>query len=277
MANYRIPVPLFLLLFVSIYIRPIIAVTCYRLDGREATSDIQACNLNATGQGGAHSACCKVENQDACLSTGLCLNTLATQASHILWATGCTDPTFLDPSCPKYCRITGWSNARLQNCNDTHYCCAEWDIDRDPEDCCKSPFPLDEPIGTVTRQILRSDRTVPGTPNNTTSSNNNTVETCHGSTIPTGAIIGLSVEGGALLVALAMLGYLLWSRRRMKQEMDELNRALAATAIGPARSTQAQAKPPYMHGIAELPINPQEMSSLREPSEISGRSIHRRV
>ncbi|KAK5634967.1 hypothetical protein RRF57_010679 [Xylaria bambusicola] len=270
-----IPVLLFLLLLISINIRSIIAVTCYRLDGHEATSDIQACNLNATGQGGAHSACCKVENQDACLSTGLCLNTLARQASHILWATGCTDPTFLDPSCPKYCRTTGWSNARLQNCNDTHYCCAEWDIDRDPEDCCRSPFPLDEPIGTITRQILRSDRTEPDTPNNTTSSSNNTVETCHASTIPTAAIVGLSIEGGPLLAALALLGYLLWSRRRMKKEMGELNRALIA--IESAHSTQAQAKPDYTHGMVELPVNPQEMSSLREPSEISGRAIYRRV
>lgn len=109
MAKYQSLGRLLLLFLISLYPFSILTIPCYRLDGREATPDIQACNLNATGAGGAHSACCKVMNQDACLSTGLCLNTLATQASHMLWATGCTDPTFLDESCPKYCRTSKWN------------------------------------------------------------------------------------------------------------------------------------------------------------------------
>ncbi|KAI0467776.1 hypothetical protein F4859DRAFT_224673 [Xylaria cf. heliscus] len=268
MANFRSVGRLLALLLISIHHTTILAVPCYRLDGREATPDTQACNLNATGGGGSHSACCKVMNQDACLSTGLCLNTLATQSSHFLWATGCTDPTFLDPSCPKYCRTTGWSNARLQNCNDTHYCCAEWDIQRDQTGCCNSSFPLDGPIGIITRQIHSTDTNLTATSGNDTSSDNNTVETAL-NTIPTRAIVGLSVEGAALLIALMMLLYVLWSRRRLNEEVNRLNRALTAGGSG----NFAQAFPRHPNEVSELPLNPQELPTQREPSEMRGDTL----
>lgn len=52
---------------------------------------------------GSHSTCCNRVKSDACLSSGLCLNTEAVVAGHILWATGCTDKTMKDKACPKVC------------------------------------------------------------------------------------------------------------------------------------------------------------------------------
>ncbi|KAI1733596.1 hypothetical protein F4680DRAFT_441126 [Xylaria scruposa] len=267
MANFQSLGRLSVLLLASDLPILTLAVLCYHLDGNKATSDLQACDLNSTGQGGAHSACCKLMNQDACLSTGLCLNTLARQASHMLWSTGCTDPTFQDPSCPKYCVTSGLNNARLQNCNDTHYCCAEWDTQSDQAACCSSSFPLGE-IGIVTRQIHSTDTNLPEAPGNTTSSDNNTMATCPNTNmIPTRAIVGLSVESGALLVALVVLGYMAWNRRRLKKEINQLNTSLMASRSGHAG--QVSACPPN-NEMSELPSNPQELPTLSEPSELQG-------
>ena len=78
--------------------------TCYHLDGSMAVPEKNSpCNPDVTGEGDSHSACCNIENKDACMSSGLCLNTLSRQNDHFLWSTGCTDPTMKDPSCPQRC------------------------------------------------------------------------------------------------------------------------------------------------------------------------------
>jgi hypothetical protein len=80
------------------------AQTCYHLDGSTMDSSQNSpCLTNATGKAGSHSTCCNYKNADACLASGLCLNTLAVQPSHLLWSSGCTDPTGKDASCPKLC------------------------------------------------------------------------------------------------------------------------------------------------------------------------------
>lgn len=61
------------------------------------------CNSNATGTEGSHSTCRNRVNSEACLSSGLCLDTEATVSDGILWATGCTDRTIKDKACPKVC------------------------------------------------------------------------------------------------------------------------------------------------------------------------------
>ena len=77
---------------------------CYHLDGSVADPEKNVpCDADALGESNSHSACCNIENQDACMSSGLCLNTLSRQNDHFLWSTGCTDPTMEDPSCPKRC------------------------------------------------------------------------------------------------------------------------------------------------------------------------------
>ncbi|KAI1127223.1 hypothetical protein F5Y10DRAFT_198389 [Nemania abortiva] len=304
MANWQSLGRLSVLLLISVYLNPILSVPCYYLDGsRAAPDDIQACNLNATG-GGVHSACCKIQNQDACLSTGLCLNTMAREWSHFLWSTGCTDPTFQDPACPQYCRTSGLDNARLQNCNDTYYCCAQWNIRLDQSICCNSSFPLNGEIGIVTRQIYAKDANLSSTPDSTLSStlntpsptpsstysltsgntpsstpgytppsNNDTITTCSNLDIPTRAIVGLSVEGAALLIAFAVLAYALRSRHILHEEVNRLNGAL--TASGSGYTGQAL---PYPYEMSQAPLNPHELLALPEPSELHGdMRVSRRV
>ncbi len=87
--------------------------------------------------------------------------------------------------------------------------------------------------------------------------------------MPTRAVVGLSVEGVALLIALAALGYILWSHERLKKEMNTLNRAVAASELG--HSGQAKSCQPNV--ISELPVNPHELPALSEPSQLYG-DIH---
>lgn len=79
--------------------------TCYLMTGDvNPDKNVAPCKANATGTTGSHSACCNAGNSDICLSSGLCLNTLSYVQSHVLWASGCTDPTLQDPSCPQVCQ-----------------------------------------------------------------------------------------------------------------------------------------------------------------------------
>lgn len=72
--------------------------TCYFPDGLPA-KDLQGidnwipCDPNAE-----HSSCCLVYDQ--CLTNGLCLQP---HQWNWVWRDACTDPTFQDPSCPKFC------------------------------------------------------------------------------------------------------------------------------------------------------------------------------
>ncbi|KAK9416137.1 putative Mid2 domain-containing protein [Seiridium unicorne] len=188
-----------------------IAQTCYHLDGSKSNdSQDVPCNTNATGETGSHSACCNYVNSDACLLSGLCLNTAATQPSHVLWATGCTDPTFQDRSCPKFC-----TDARL---NDTA--------------CCANNFTLGgRDIGIVIRQLQSSSTVSPtgtGTSSLSTSTPTGTgiggaqaTQTCaaQDSTPSGGIIAGLAVEGSLLLISLAVLGLMLAKNRSLRNQL----------------------------------------------------------
>ncbi|KAI0178837.1 hypothetical protein GGR52DRAFT_276457 [Hypoxylon sp. FL1284] len=226
----------------------VLATTCYHLDGTNAGPQVGACNSNATGTDNSHSACCNIENADACLSTGLCLNSLSRQSNHLLWATGCTDPTFQDPSCPQYCRGLKIDNAHLKPCNDSGFWCCESDANiLTTEKCCKQSFELTQPIGTVIAQMASGAGALPiatgassPTPSTSTSSSPDADSSSDipdaSSEIPSGAVAGLAVEAVLLAATLAGLAFVLWRNRILNRRAKE---AEAAAVV--ARSAHAQA------------------------------------
>ncbi|KAM5357947.1 hypothetical protein ACJZ2D_015742 [Fusarium nematophilum] len=79
-------------------------VPCYDLNGDLADpTNAVPCNPSAEGTKGSHSACCSTVNKDACLSTGLCLASWGVGIGEILWVTWCTDSTWQDPACARFC------------------------------------------------------------------------------------------------------------------------------------------------------------------------------
>ncbi|KAI0128918.1 hypothetical protein BJ170DRAFT_682705 [Xylariales sp. AK1849] len=219
----------------SILIPPFVtAQTCYHLDGSQTDSSQNApCNATATGESGSHSACCNFANSDACLSSGLCLNTESKQPSHILWATGCTDSTAQDASCPQFCHGGKFSNAYLQPCNDTHFCCNELGPDGSSASladtaCCADSFLLGAQISTVVRQL--QGKSSAGTASTSTSASiaatgsagAQTPDTCDAvSSTPGGGVVaGLAVEGALLLLTLIGLALMLSKNRNLKRELS---------------------------------------------------------
>jgi len=88
-------------------------VTCYVRKGVDADkytgNQVLPCNTTAVSQG-KHSSCCSRGNQ--CLTNSLCRESTLGPDANYFWQTGCTDETFQDPSCPKYC-LTGMSTVNL--------------------------------------------------------------------------------------------------------------------------------------------------------------------
>jgi hypothetical protein len=79
------------------------------MDGTSYSSDTVylPCNLTAIAND-KHSACCAYG--DLCLTNGLCRNpdNDAKGLNHY-WQVGCTDATFNDDACPKYCQEVSMS------------------------------------------------------------------------------------------------------------------------------------------------------------------------
>ena len=78
--------------------------TCYDIDGKPFMIDTMTylpCNWTALANN-KHSACCA--QNDLCLDNGLCL-TPADRENRLnyYWQEGCTDATWEDEVCPKYC------------------------------------------------------------------------------------------------------------------------------------------------------------------------------
>ncbi|KAF2451650.1 hypothetical protein P171DRAFT_468159 [Karstenula rhodostoma CBS 690.94] len=114
---------------------------CYALNGLQLGDAYGPCNPNAK-----HSGCCAVRGPaglvDLCLSNGLCM---ATNGEYMgtIWQSGCTDPTGVDPSCPKMCpdardnfangsTVAAWN---VQMCDYGSYCCRAAD---DHNSCCNN-------------------------------------------------------------------------------------------------------------------------------------------
>lgn len=80
---------------------------CFNTVGRETTWDGNVhvpCNMTAVEAGG-HSTCCAIG--DLCLTNGLCMHKGDVDKKNWYWRTGCTDKSWEDPACPKYCAAIG--------------------------------------------------------------------------------------------------------------------------------------------------------------------------
>ncbi|KAF1961487.1 hypothetical protein CC80DRAFT_578074 [Byssothecium circinans] len=94
------------------------SATCYNPDGsamrnKNAREIYIPCNTTAISNG-HHSACCATG--DLCLTNGLCANDGADGGNNY-WRDGCTDRTFSDEACPRYC--TGADIACCSYANST--------------------------------------------------------------------------------------------------------------------------------------------------------------
>lgn len=84
------------------------AASCYDMNGNILDSAAMSlCNPSATGKTDSHSACCNTVNHDACLSTGVCLASWSSGSDSMFWVGGCTDSTWQDPACARYCVNNG--------------------------------------------------------------------------------------------------------------------------------------------------------------------------
>ncbi|KAI1448688.1 hypothetical protein F5Y02DRAFT_278355 [Annulohypoxylon stygium] len=244
-----------LLLLGGCVVLQVLAATCYHLDGTNAGPSNALCNPNATGTEGSHSSCCNADNGDACLSTGLCLNSLSRQQSHLLWATACTDPTFKDPSCPQYCHGLKIDNAHLKACNDSGYWCCESDANvLTTQQCCDSSFKLTQPVGTVIAQLQSGVGAIPlATASTLPSSSAISNSTDNSDSIPSGAVAGLAIEGVIMVFALAGAGFLFWRNRLLNKKVLEAEAATIAARAQQQQQQQQQAQyqwqpPPSSHG-----------------------------
>ncbi|KAI1378703.1 hypothetical protein F4677DRAFT_465833 [Hypoxylon crocopeplum] len=255
---------LLLLIAGGFMVLQVIAVTCYHLDGSLTGPSDSACDSSATGETGSHSACCNSDNADVCLSSGLCLNTVSKQPSHLLWSTGCTDSTFKDPNCPQYCHGLNFANPHLKPCNDSNFWCCEGDTTLTSKQCCDSAFKLTNNIGTVIAQ-LKSDvgpiplatstpsssgspdttNTSSEVPSATTSSADNSTAAAASTAIPSGAVAGLVVEAVILALSLGALGFMLWRNRLLNQKVKEAEAATAAAKGEQEQMLQQQQQHQY--------------------------------
>ncbi|KAI0473696.1 hypothetical protein GGR56DRAFT_546024 [Xylariaceae sp. FL0804] len=282
------------------------AVTCYHLDGSNGGASDAPCDSNATGEAGSHSACCDVANSDACLSSGLCLNTAATGPSHVLWSTGCTDETFQDPACPKWCLNMGMDNAHLAACNSTHWCCEADENEVSLQECCDSAFDSSESIGTVVAQLVAGTGAVvlptasasssAAQSETTTTSSSSTGLTAHtaatppSTSMPTGAIAGLVVEGVVLAATIVALGFIAWRNRSLRKKIKAAEEAgaaaaAAASAAGVAHQLlqrQLQEQIQYASGVAQYgygvvpdidAAKSNELSTINDPRELEGTEL----
>ncbi|KAH6641945.1 hypothetical protein C7974DRAFT_468415 [Boeremia exigua] len=100
---------------------------CYNTKGAKTTWDDKShlpCNLTAVAAG-LHSTCCAVG--DTCLTNGFCAKAEWINKRNYYIRDGCTDKTWQDPACPKYCgtiepdRNTGLA---MQCPGRDSWCCA---------------------------------------------------------------------------------------------------------------------------------------------------------
>lgn len=108
-ANFRQPQPVPTSRRPDIQTHLCTMAACFNTVGRETTWDSRVhvpCNMTAVEAGG-HSTCCAIG--DLCLTNGLCMHKGDVDKTNWYWRTGCTDKTWEDPACPKYCAPIGES------------------------------------------------------------------------------------------------------------------------------------------------------------------------
>ncbi|KAH7137523.1 hypothetical protein B0J13DRAFT_609540 [Dactylonectria estremocensis] len=261
-------------------------VPCYDMNGDLANPDLVAtpCNPYAKGTTGSHSACCSITNKDACLSTGLCLGPWSNSPNSVLWVAWCTDSTWQDPACPRFClnkKFIRMGGSNLNGCSATKWCCGGgWTSG----ECCNENFSLpDSGIGTVVRQLgpqaTFSESTTVATSTSTSTSTSETgsqapgcsAATSTSSSISNTAIVG-GILGAALAASLVLLTVLALSNRKLRRRLkvsqgtpgtDKTVPLSPATMVGASTA----AIPPWGYEMA--PHRPQPSGS-SQPTELDG-------
>ncbi|KAI0468270.1 hypothetical protein F4859DRAFT_491027 [Xylaria cf. heliscus] len=223
------------------------ASKCYYPDGSAATGD-SPCNPNADV-----SACCGSSSDSTCLNNNLCED-----GKGRVIRGSCSDQSWSDPACPRYCLSFKFGGEDLIPCtnvtkDNVSYCC-----DGAIDNCCNSgdgrfqvlPYPTSAiatwnaaatqfkllpgvsiSSSTSSSSTVSSSTTTTTLPSSTTSSAPTTPPPSSSSAAPdtstgnsglsTGAQagIGVGVAGGVVLAAL--LGYLFWRVQKTQNALKE--------------------------------------------------------
>ncbi|ESZ91050.1 hypothetical protein SBOR_8569 [Sclerotinia borealis F-4128] len=215
--------------------------TCYVIDGTHNYKAGYRCDNSTTG----HSSCCQAGA--ICFSNGVCQQANGNAQDYL--RVGCTDPTWKDPSCLNQCTIYArGSTAGIRFCNGaitstTEYCCDPGGNGVGSFACCKNDTNIFNisPVATVLAQVplnyvssSTSSTSTSSASTSTTTSASNTITTSSASetsttilssptstSTPHTAAIGVGVGIPCGILALGLLGYFFWRRKRA-QKIDHV-------------------------------------------------------
>ncbi|KAH8711837.1 hypothetical protein GQ44DRAFT_432668 [Phaeosphaeriaceae sp. PMI808] len=213
---------------------------CYYLSGQAANNTMAPCDHGAILEG-KHSNCCTEGH--LCLSNGLCRNGNFGSKTNFYWRTGCTDRTFSDPACGRYCahiQIVGkerrqlvWKCPAFQS-----YCCNTGEplgldqrVGNTNTSCCNDKdlvFSAAEPEFVATALFMSQSVPVRSSSASTTSARTDSTSsiTSEQSRVPKPSTslalpIGLGVGLGVTALT-ALLAVLLYFRQRKQPQKAEL-------------------------------------------------------
>ncbi|KAH7069706.1 hypothetical protein BKA63DRAFT_555928 [Paraphoma chrysanthemicola] len=122
---------------------------CYHISG-QVSRQMAPCNHTAVAEG-KHTSCC-TENY-LCLSNGMCRSANLSSVTNYYWRIGCTDKTFTDPACGRYCAQGGGSYC----CNTGKQTPYEERVGRTNTSCCDIKdllFKAPDPIVVATASFI---------------------------------------------------------------------------------------------------------------------------
>ncbi|KAF2730382.1 hypothetical protein EJ04DRAFT_567800 [Polyplosphaeria fusca] len=275
---------------------------CYFPNGtaRPPSPNPQDTWLPCQADGDSSSACCTAGN--VCATKGLC------QAPHQwnwVWRNGCTDPTFADPACPKYCLNAEQNSTAVLafQCDETTFCCSTGDqggFERAYNDsCCSVPelvFKADAisiyktiSVGEVSSSAFSVSSSPAST--STVTSISTVSSTLHSSTtVPTSSppsisqsavplpsktnsnilaiAAGTSIPIAILCFAVAIFFLIRYHQHRRRRRLDETK--LSTSSLQRPLPLSNDPKTTYSTWRAELASPPRELPTEREAQELAG-------
>ncbi|KAF3031504.1 hypothetical protein E8E12_001251 [Didymella heteroderae] len=227
---------------------------------------------------GGHSTCCPVG--DLCLTNGMCRHKGDKDSKNWFWRTACTDKTWQDPACPRYCEaIEPTRNTGLLfKCLESEsYCCAyvggslrDWPKQADTNlTCCtiddltfKAPDPVvyatasfsnrvstqststystSTYLSTISQDLTATRADITSSPTGDDAwLGGNAQQQSTTSGLSTGAKIGIGVGIPLGVIGLAAIAALFWLRRRRQARASKNSSELYV----PTSSNKGNA-PPY--------------------------------
>ncbi|KAF2728700.1 hypothetical protein EJ04DRAFT_556570 [Polyplosphaeria fusca] len=176
--------------------------TCYFSNQQEVDDQRYVpCDHNAVAEG-KHTVCC--ESGDSCLTNGLCLS--QSNQSDYNWRIACTDKTFEDPACLKYCTSEDDQTSDtyvVWKCPEPRkWCCGQAGKNTT---CCDTDlvFEADEPVVYTTAAPIA--QTSSSDPSFTSDNANSTESPLNSTSFGIGLGIGLGVAVAAIMTTVFML------------------------------------------------------------------------